>query len=148
MLIDWFTVGAQVLNFLILVWLMKRFIYQPILNTIDGREKKIADELADAAARKAEAIQERDDFKEKNEVFDQERADLLNKTTDDAETEGNRLLAEAKKARMNSARNGRKRCAPRPPICSKRSPGAPSRKCFPLREKRSPISPQPSWRNA
>ncbi len=31
MLIDWFTVGAQVLNFLILVWLMKRFLYQPIL---------------------------------------------------------------------------------------------------------------------
>ena len=98
MLIDWFTVGAQVLNFLILVWLMKRFLYQPILNAIDGREKKIADKLADAATRKAEAIQERDDFKEKNEVFDQERAELLNKATDDAKTEGNRLLAEAKKS--------------------------------------------------
>jgi len=98
MLIDWFTVGAQVLNFLILVWLMKRFLYQPILNAIDGREKKIADELADAATRKAEAIQERDDFKEKNEVFDQERAELLNKATEDAKTEGNRLLAEAKKS--------------------------------------------------
>lgn len=98
MLIDWFTVGAQVLNFLILVWLMKRFLYQPILNAIDGREKKIADELADAATRKAEAIQERDDFKEKNEVFDQERAELLNKATEDAKTKGNRLLAEAKKS--------------------------------------------------
>ena len=30
MLIDWFTVGAQVLNFIILVWLMKRFLYQPV----------------------------------------------------------------------------------------------------------------------
>jgi len=96
MLIDWFTVGAQVLNFLILVWLMKRFLYQPILNAIDGREKKIADELADAASQKAEAIQERDDFIKKNEVFDHERAELLNKATDDAKTEGNRLLAEAK----------------------------------------------------
>ena len=28
MLIDWFTVGAQTLNFLVLVWLMKRFLYQ------------------------------------------------------------------------------------------------------------------------
>ena len=27
MLIDWFTVGAQALNFLILVWLMKRYLY-------------------------------------------------------------------------------------------------------------------------
>ena len=62
MLIDWFTVGAQVLNFLILVWLMKRFLYKPILNAIDEREKRIATELANAAAKKAEAQKERDDF--------------------------------------------------------------------------------------
>ena len=43
MLIDWFTVGAQALNFVILVWLMKRFLYQPILDAIDAREKRIAD---------------------------------------------------------------------------------------------------------
>jgi F-type H+-transporting ATPase subunit b len=41
MLIDWFTVGAQTLNFLILVWLMKRFLYKPILNAIDAREKRM-----------------------------------------------------------------------------------------------------------
>jgi F-type H+-transporting ATPase subunit b len=34
MLIDWFTVGAQALNFLILVWLMKRFLYKPILTPL------------------------------------------------------------------------------------------------------------------
>ncbi len=55
MLIDWFTVGAQALNFVILVWLMRRFLYKPILHAIDAREKKIAAELADAAAKKAEA---------------------------------------------------------------------------------------------
>jgi F-type H+-transporting ATPase subunit b len=27
MLIDWFTVGAQALNFVILVWLLRRFLY-------------------------------------------------------------------------------------------------------------------------
>ncbi len=52
MLIDWFTVGAQLLNFLILVWLMKRFLYKPVLDAIDAREKLIATELADAAAKK------------------------------------------------------------------------------------------------
>ena len=52
MLIDWFTVGAQALNFLILVWLMKRFLYKPILHAIDEREKRIAAELADADAEK------------------------------------------------------------------------------------------------
>jgi F-type H+-transporting ATPase subunit b len=52
MLIDWFTVGAQVLNFLILVWLLKRFLYKPILHAIDAREQRIAKELADADAKR------------------------------------------------------------------------------------------------
>ena len=55
MLIDWFTVGAQALNFLVLVWLLKRFLYKPILNAVDAREKRIAAELADADAKKAAA---------------------------------------------------------------------------------------------
>ena len=61
MLIDWFTVGAQVLNFVVLVWLMKRFLYRPILDAIDAREKRVAAELADADARRAEAGRERAD---------------------------------------------------------------------------------------
>ena len=54
MKINWFTVIAQVINFLILVWLMKRYLYKPVLNAIDEREKKIAAQLADAEAKKAE----------------------------------------------------------------------------------------------
>ena len=38
MLIDWFTVGAQAINFIILVWLLKRFLYKPILDAVDARE--------------------------------------------------------------------------------------------------------------
>ena len=98
MLIDWFTVGAQALNFLILVWLLKRFLYQPILHAIDAREKRIAAELAEADAKKAEAQEERDEFQQKNEEFDQERAALLSKATDEAKAERQRLLEEARKA--------------------------------------------------
>ena len=98
MLIDWFTVGAQALNFLILIWLMKRFLYKPILNAIDGREKRIAKELKDADAKKAEAQKERDEFQHKNEEFDQQRAALLSKATDEAKAERKRLLDEAHKA--------------------------------------------------
>ncbi len=98
MLINWFTVGAQALNFLILVWLMKRFLYKPILSAIDAREKKIAAELADAAAKKADAKKEQDDFQHKNEAFDQQRAALLTKATDDANAERERLLDAARSA--------------------------------------------------
>jgi F-type H+-transporting ATPase subunit b len=95
---DWFTVGAQALNFLILVWLMKRFLYKPILRAIDEREKRIASELADADAKKAEAQKERDEFKQKNEEFDQQRVSLLSQATDEAKAERQRLLDEARKA--------------------------------------------------
>ena len=112
MLIDWFTVGAQVLNFLILVWLMRRFLYKPILNAIDAREKRIAAELADADEKKAEAQKESDEFKHKNEAFDQQRAVLLSKVTDEAQAELQRLLEEARNAadalsakRMETLRN-------------------------------------------
>src|ERR1019366_6502443 len=98
MLIDWFTVGAQALNFVILVWLMRRFLYKPILRAIDAREKKIAAELADADGKKAEAKKERDEFQHKNEEFDQQRAALLGKATDEAKAERQRLLDEARKA--------------------------------------------------
>lgn len=98
MLIDWFTVGAQALNFVILVWLMKRFLYKPIVHAIDTREKRIAAELADANTKKAEAKIERDAFHKKNEAFDQERAGLIRKATDEAKAEGERLLDEARKA--------------------------------------------------
>jgi len=98
MLIDWFTVGAQALNFLILVWLLKHFLYQPILNAIDAREKRIAKELADADAKRTEAQKEHDEFQKKNEEFDRQRAALLTKATDEAKAERLRLLEEARRA--------------------------------------------------
>ena len=97
MLIDWFTVGAQVVNFVILVWLMKHFLYKPILNAIDAREKRIASELADANAKKAEAEKERADFENKNKAFDDQRSALLSKATGDAKDEGAQLLDKARK---------------------------------------------------
>jgi F-type H+-transporting ATPase subunit b len=98
MLIDWFTVGAQALNFLILVWLMKHFLYKPILHAIDEREKRIAAELANADRKKDEAKKESDEFKHKNEEFDQQRAGLLSKATDEVKAERQRLLDEARNA--------------------------------------------------
>jgi F-type H+-transporting ATPase subunit b len=98
MLIDWFTVGAQVLNFLILVWLLKRLLYKPILAAIDAREKRVAAELADAAAKKAEARNERDEFQHKNRELDAQRAALLRQATEEANAERRRLLDEARAA--------------------------------------------------
>ncbi|MEP6960430.1 MAG: F0F1 ATP synthase subunit B [Acidobacteriota bacterium] len=101
MLIDWFTVGAQALNFLILVWLMKRFLYKPILHAIDERENRIATELADADKKKAEAQKEHDEFQHRNTEFDQQRAAMLGKARSEAQAERQRLLDEARKAAVD-----------------------------------------------
>ncbi|QDU98927.1 F0F1 ATP synthase subunit delta [Lignipirellula cremea] len=96
MLIDWFTVGAQLVNFLVLVWLMKRFLYKPILNAIDAREKRIAAELRDAAAQQSEAQKERDEFQSRNDDFERQRASLLSQATEEVKAHRQKLLEEAR----------------------------------------------------
>lgn len=96
MLIDWFTVLAQALNFLILVWLLKRFLYKPVLAAIDAREKNIAAKLGDAAALETKAQAEREDLRQRSEALNRERGDLLRKATDEANVERQRLIESAR----------------------------------------------------
>jgi F-type H+-transporting ATPase subunit b len=97
MIHGWFTIVAQAINFLILVWLLKRFLYKPILQAIDAREKGIANQLAAAVAKEAEAQKKSDDLQHKSDAIDQERAALLAKATDEAKKERARLLDNAKR---------------------------------------------------
>jgi len=95
-LIDWFTVGAQALNFLILVWLLKRYLYRPVLAAIDARERTIAKKIADAAACEVQARGAGEALRKRNEVFDQERAGLMRKATDEGAAERQRLMESAR----------------------------------------------------
>ncbi len=96
MQINWFTVIAQIINFLVLVWLLKRFLYHPILKAIDEREKKIASELKDAETKKAEAIKEQDEFRKKNEKFDADKNELMSKAVTETAEERRKMLDEAR----------------------------------------------------
>ena len=98
MLIDWFTVVAQTTNFLILVLLLKRFLYKPILDAIDAREQRIAQELADADAKRLEARQERDQFERKNEEFDRNRDGLVTQMKEEISLKRQKLLDDAQLA--------------------------------------------------
>ena len=96
MLIDWFTVVAQALNFLILVWLLKRFLYRPVLAAIDAREQKIATQLAQATQREAQAQTEREEFQRRNETLAREREAILRKASDAVDAERQTLLEAAR----------------------------------------------------
>ena len=97
MIIDWFVIAAQVFNFLLLIWLMKRFLYKPILKAIDARENKIAEQIADADRKEAAAQAVHQEFIQKNEEFDLQRAGLLSQATNEVSTQRVRLLEEASK---------------------------------------------------
>lgn len=96
--IDWFTVAAQVLNFGALIWLLKRFLYGPILQAVDAREKRVADELADAAAQQDRARQEREALAQKNAAFEQQRKTLFEQAQAQATEQGQQWLAQAREA--------------------------------------------------
>jgi F-type H+-transporting ATPase subunit b len=49
MQVDWITVAAQMINFLVLVWLLKRFLYGPIIKAMDEREAQIAERMRERA---------------------------------------------------------------------------------------------------
>ena len=96
--IDWFTVGAQAINFLVLVWLMKRFLYQPVLDAIDARERRIAQTLADAAQQQSQARQEREAFAQRNADFDRSHAQRLSDLTTEVAAERARLLEDTRQS--------------------------------------------------
>jgi F-type H+-transporting ATPase subunit b len=95
-LIDWFTVGAQALNFLILVWLLRRYLYKPVLAAIDAREKKIAARIADAATQETRAKAAGEELRKRNEAFDGERAGLMQKATAEGAAERQHLIESAR----------------------------------------------------
>ena len=95
MQIDWFTVIAQLANFLVLMWLLKRFLYKPILNSIASREQNIADKIASAQAEKIAAQEENTRYKEKNKTFDSHVTDMMNQSKKDADNIRAQLIQDA-----------------------------------------------------
>jgi F-type H+-transporting ATPase subunit b len=96
MQINWFTVIAQVVNFLILVWLLRRFLYKPILDAIDERENKITSQLNEAEVKRAEAIKAKGEFIQKNELFDQQKDERMNSVLNEVKDTKHKLLEEAR----------------------------------------------------
>lgn len=77
MLFDWFTVAAQLVNFLILMYLLKRFLYKPVLDAIDAREQRIANLLNEAQTSQEKAAKQQAELTQKNAAFESEKSKLF-----------------------------------------------------------------------
>ncbi len=102
--IDWFTVAAQVLNFVVLVWLMKRYLYAPILEAIDARERRIAEKLGAAGREEDAAREEREALSSERDALVAGRAAARARAEQEAATERERLLGEGRKAAEEASR--------------------------------------------
>lgn len=96
MLVDWFTVIAQVINFLILMVLLRRFLYRPILRAMGEREARIAATLEAAEATRAEATRKAERYREQNSELQERREEMLLEAREEAEAWRRTLIAEAR----------------------------------------------------
>lgn len=84
---DWFTIVAQIVNFLILVALLKHFLYGPIIRAMDTREETIRNRLKEADGKRQEAEEKVSTYREKQAELDRQREDILNEAREQAEQE-------------------------------------------------------------
>jgi len=94
-LIDWFTVGIQIVNFLILVALLKHFLYGPVLKAMAAREAKIAAQLDAAEAEKQRARAEAESYRKKNADWEAEQLAMRAQAKDAAKIERSALIEQA-----------------------------------------------------
>jgi F-type H+-transporting ATPase subunit b len=97
-MLDWVTIVAQAVNFLILVALLKRFLYGPLLRAIDSREARIAECLAEAARKKEDA--QSIDARAQAEIarLEADRAHAMEDARQDAERRRHELIESARES--------------------------------------------------
>jgi F-type H+-transporting ATPase subunit b len=94
---DWSTFALQTVNFAILVWLLHRFLYKPVLRLIDARRTEIDKQYAEAQAADAEAKARLTAIKMERESIAGERAAALKQAAIQAEEQAAARRAQAER---------------------------------------------------
>ena len=104
MLIDPFVVIAQIINFLILVALLKRFLYKPITQAMAARSQRIERQLAAAAGKEKDAEAEKELYRQKQQELEAQKQFWLEEAKHEVDREQERLRQKAK-AEVNLAQS-------------------------------------------
>ncbi len=96
MLIDWFTVIAQIINFLVLVLLLKRFLFDKITTAMDERQKRIASTLEDADITRKLAEEEAERYRRMNQELQENHNRILAEVKDEALSMRQKLIETAR----------------------------------------------------
>jgi F-type H+-transporting ATPase subunit b len=110
MTIDWITVSAQIINFLLLVWLLKHFLYQPVIRAMNQREQRIAERLDQAQEREQQAEERIQQYQDQLRQLQQQRSEILAAAKQEA-GEQKKTLLEAARDDVSAQRNNWRRQA-------------------------------------
>lgn len=80
--LNWSTFVLEIINFLVLVWILKKFLYRPVLAALKQRQEKIEQKLDEAARLKAEGTDLEQQYRSRMEDWDREKQqaqDALNR---------------------------------------------------------------------
>jgi F-type H+-transporting ATPase subunit b len=72
--LDWSTFLLELINFLILIWILKHFLYAPVKAAIEARRERVESVLTEANARRTEAERMRQDCEACQQAWEQDRA--------------------------------------------------------------------------
>lgn len=108
MQIDWVTVTAQIVNFLVLVYLLQRFLYRPVMNAMARRAQRITDQLEEARRRENEAGREAQRYREQQQALEEQRQAFIAEAREQAEAERRARLEEAREERDTLRRQWQK----------------------------------------
>ena len=94
--LDWWTIALQTINFAVLVWLLHRFLYKPVLRLIDARKAEVQRQYDDAKAAEDKAKAHLAAVEAERAGINAERETLLKSAAAAAEkaAEARRQLAE------------------------------------------------------
>jgi F-type H+-transporting ATPase subunit b len=94
--IDGFTFAAQIVNFLVLVAILRWLLYGPIVRAMKRREQEIADRLQNAEDKRMKAEEKVEQYEQKTREITERREELLNEARRQAHEENERLMHEAR----------------------------------------------------
>lgn len=104
---DWWTLGLQAVNFAVLVWLLRRFLYAPVRQVIETRRAEAGAALDRAEAARQQAEAERQGLEDDRAALAAEREAILTRARDAAAAERTALVARARAEADAALRTGR-----------------------------------------
>jgi F-type H+-transporting ATPase subunit b len=92
--LDWMTFVLELINFLVLIWILNRFLYRPVMNVIAQRKAAIQKTLSDAEATRSAAQALQIQFENRLTEWEQEREKARAQLHEEVDGERTRLLQD------------------------------------------------------